>query len=137
MDTKLEKPLPSPSHVTAPYWNGLKEGRIRIQHCLECGGWVFYPRSHCNHCLADRLEWREVTGDATLYTFTIARQPTSPHFADDVPQLLAVIELAGGIRMTTTLVDVDEADIRVGMKLEPCFDRASDDVTLLRFRPSA
>jgi len=136
MATQFPKPLPAPTPITAPFWNGLAEGRIRVQHCQDCGGWVFYPRSHCSHCLSGRLEWRDVTGDATLYTFTITRQPTAPHFADEVPQLLAVVELEGGIRMTTTLVNVQEGDIRVGMKLIPCFDRVSDEVTLLRFQPA-
>jgi uncharacterized protein len=136
MEIKLERPLPVPTPVTAPYWEGLKDNRIRVQHCLDCAEWVFYPRSHCSHCLSDRLEWRDVSGDATLYTFTIARQPTSPHFAEDVPQLLAVVELEGGIRMTTTLANVDEADIQVGMRLRPWFDRVSDEVTMLRFEPA-
>jgi uncharacterized protein len=136
MEHLFEKPLPAPTPVTAPFWNGLKEGRILVQRCQDCHGWVFYPRSHCSHCLSDRLEWREVTGEATLYTFTITRQPTAPHFADEVPQLLAVVELAHGIRMTSTLVNVREDDIRVGMKLAPCFDRVSDAVTLLRFQPA-
>lgn len=132
----FSKPLPLPTPVTAPFWEGLAAGRIRLQSCLDCGEWVFYPRSHCNHCLSDQLEWRVVTGNATLYTFTIARQPTSPHFADEVPQLLAVVELEGGIRLTTTLVNVDESAIAVGMKLEPWFDRTADGVTLLRYQPA-
>jgi uncharacterized protein len=136
VEIRFDKPLPSPTLITAPFWAGLKEGRILVQNCQDCGGWVFYPRSHCSHCLSDRLEWRQVTGAATLYTFTITRQPTAPHFADEVPQLLAVVELEGGIRMTTTLVNVAESDIRVGMKLVPCFDPVSDEVTLLRFQPA-
>jgi uncharacterized OB-fold protein len=136
MDTRLEKPLPRPTPVTQPFWTGLAEGRLRVQRCLDCGGWVFYPRSHCSHCLSDRLEWRDVSGAATLYTFTITRQPTAPFFADEVPQRLAVVELAEGIRMTSTLVDVADADIRVGMKLKPVFDRVSDTVTMLRFAPA-
>ena len=136
METQLEKPLPLPTPVTKPFWAGLAEGRIRIQRCLDCDRWVFYPRSHCNHCLSDRLEWREVSGAATLYTFTVTRQPTAPFFADEVPQRLAVVELAEGVRMTSTLVDVAEADIRVGMRLKPVFDRVTDSVTLLRFAPA-
>lgn len=136
MHTQLEKPLPQPTPVTQPFWDGLAEGRIRIQRCLDCGGWVFYPRSHCNHCLSDRLEWRDVSGDATLYSFTITRQPTAPFFADEMPQRLAVVELAEGVRVTSTLVNVADGDIRVGMRLQPVFDRVSDAVTLLRFQPA-
>jgi hypothetical protein len=82
------------------------------------------------------LSWHTVSGRGTLYTFTIARQPTSPHFADDVPQHLAVVELDEGVRVTSTLVNVAEEDIRIGMPLKPVFDRVSDEATLLRFEPA-
>jgi len=136
MTSNLEKPLPLPTPVTRPFWQGLAEGRVLVQQCGDCDGWVFYPRSHCSHCLSDRLEWREVSGAGTLYTFTITRQPTSPHFADEVPQRLAVVELDEGIRMTSTLVNMRDEDIRIGMRLVPFFDRVSADVTLLRFQPA-
>lgn len=134
---EFDKPLPLPTPVTRPFWEALRERRICVQRCEDCDHWVFYPRLRCNQCLSDRLEWRQVSGAATLYTFTIARQPTAPHFADDVPQLLAVVELEEGVRLTSTLVNVAEEDIRVGMKLEPVFDRVCDEVTMLRFQPAA
>ena len=131
----FDRPLPTPTPTSAPFWNGLKEGVVKLQKCNQCGVWVFYPRSRCSSCLSDSLEWREVSGNGTLYTYTIARQPTSPHFADEVPQRLAVVELEEGVRLTTTLVNVAEADIRVGMRLRPYFDVVADDVTLLRNQP--
>jgi len=136
MELKLEKPLPRPTPVTQPFWDGLSEGEVRLQRCDDCGRWVFYPRSHCNHCLSEALSWHTVSGEGTLYTFTIARQPTSPHFADDLPQHLAVVELEEGVRLTTTLVNVADEDIRIGMALKPVFDRVSDEATLLRFEPA-
>jgi len=133
MDTPMSKPLPQPTPVTQPFWDGLAEHEIRIQQCDDCGAWVFYPRSHCHRCLSDRLTWRVVSGAATLYSFTIARQPTAPFFADEVPQRLAVVELAEGVRLTSTLVDMADADICIGMALRPVFDPVSADITMLRF----
>lgn len=136
MDGPFEKPLPVPTPVSQPWWDALREGHIRMQRCRDCDGWVFYPRSRCNHCLSDRLEWQPVSGDAVLHTYTISRQPTAPHFADEVPQLIAVAELAEGVRVTTTLVNVAEDQIRIGMRLKPVFDAVSEEVTLLRFEPA-
>ncbi len=70
-----------------------------------------------------------------MYTFTVAEQPTAPPFADEVPQLLAIVELTEGVRVSTTLVDVDARAIRVGMPVAPVFDHGDDGITLLRFRP--
>ncbi len=132
----FDKPLPTPTPTSAPFWDGLKEGVIKLQKCNDCGAWIFYPRSRCSSCLSDSLEWREVSGNGTLYTFTIARQPTSPHFSSEVPQQLAVVELEEGVRLTTTLVNVREADIKIGMRLRPYFEPVTDDVTLLRYQPA-
>jgi uncharacterized OB-fold protein len=132
----LDKPLPVPTPTSAPYWDGLKDGIVKLQQCRDCAMWVFYPRSRCPSCLSDALEWREVSGRGTLYTFTIARQPTSPHFASEVPQRLAVVELDEGVRLTTTLVNVADVDIRIGMRVKPYFDPVADDITLLRYQPA-
>jgi uncharacterized OB-fold protein len=72
-----------------------------------------------------------------VHTFTVARQPTHPAFADELPQLLAVVELEEGVHLTTTLVDVDPAAVQVGMAVVPAFDHGDDGVTLLRFRPAS
>ena len=104
---RLPKPLPRRTPTSAPFWDGLDADRVRIQRCDACGVWVHYPRTRCPECLADRLEWHDVSGHGTVLTFTVARQPTARPFADEVPQLLAVVELDEGVRMTTTLVGVD------------------------------
>jgi hypothetical protein len=85
--------------------------------------------------LSDLLIWREVSGQGVLYTYTLARQPTAPHFADETPQQLAVVELDEGVRMTSTLVNVEPSDIVIGMRLQPYFDQVTDAVTLLRYQP--
>jgi len=131
----LVKPIPRPSTTTRPFWDGLNERKVQIQRCEGCDTWVFYPRTRCPSCLSDQLIWREVSGRGVLYTYTLARQPTAPHFADETPQQLAVVELDEGVRMTSTLVNVEPSDIVIGMRLQPYFDQVTDAVTLLRYQP--
>ena len=131
----LVKPIPRPSTTTRPFWDGLNERKVQIQRCDGCDSWVFYPRTRCPSCLSDLLIWREVSGQGVLYTYTLARQPTAPHFADETPQQLAVVELDEGVRMTSTLVNVEPSDIVIGMRLQPYFDQVTDAVTLLRYQP--
>ena len=132
-----EKPLPVPTPTSQPFWDALRQHRVRIQHCARCERWVYYPRSHCPYCLGPGLEWRDVSGEGTLYTFTIARTPTAPPFADEVPQKLAVVELDEGPRLTSTLVNVEPEQIKVGMRVRPVFDDLDEaEVTLLRYEPA-
>ncbi|HMV71704.1 MAG TPA: MaoC family dehydratase N-terminal domain-containing protein [Pseudomonadales bacterium] len=132
----MKKPLPVPTPDTRPFWNGLNEGRVMLRHCRECDTLFHYPRTVCPGCLSSDLDWRQARGSATLYTYTISRRPTHPLFADEVPQYLAVVELDEGPRLTSTLVNVPEANIRIGMPLEPVFEHhAKERITLLRFQP--
>jgi uncharacterized OB-fold protein len=134
---RLAKPLPTATPTSRPFWEGLREGKVRLQHCRACEEWVYYPRSHCRHCLSRDLEWREVAGTGTLHTFSLARVPTAAFFADELPQKLAVVELDEGVRLSTTLVDVNEADIEIGMRLRPVFEATEGgEGVLLRYAPA-
>jgi uncharacterized OB-fold protein len=132
----LDKPRPRATPVTQPYWDALRDEHIRVQRCDDCHAWVHYPRVRCSNCLSARLSWHEVSGRGTVYSFSVARQPTAPPFADEVPQIVTVVELEEGIRLSTTLVDVAPDAVRVGLPVSPVFDHGADGVTLLRFRPT-
>lgn len=124
------------TEVSRPWWNALARREIELQACLACSGWVFYPRPFCPHCGGRDLEWRKVDGAATLYTWSVAETPVSPHFAHLLRPVLAVAELSLGVRVPTTLVDVEPELVTIGMALEPVFDDLTyDGVTLLRYRP--
>ncbi len=140
--TTFEHPMPVKTPTTAPFWDALAQHRIVIQYSPSLQAYVFYPRVRAPGTLADDLEWREISGMGTLYSFTVARRPVSPHFADAVPQLLAIVEWEEGPRFSTEMVnvdiDADPAELRVGMRVRPVFfDYPEHDVTLLRYEPAA
>jgi len=140
--TTFEHPMPVKTPTTAPFWDALAQHRIVIQYSPSLQAYVFYPRVRAPGTLADDLEWREISGMGTLYSFTVASRPVSPHFADAVPQLLAIVEWEEGPRFSTEMVnvdiDADPAQLRVGMRVRPVFfDYPEHDVTLLRYEPAA
>lgn len=127
------KPLPQPTPISAPFWIGLKAHQVRLQRCEDCGQWIFFPRAHCPECASPKLVWRDVSGEGELYTYTIARIPTLPEFTDEMPQILAVVQFDQGPHINTTLIGVQESDLRIGMRVRPVFDDRPGEVTLLRY----
>ncbi|WP_298190005.1 OB-fold domain-containing protein [uncultured Pseudomonas sp.] len=125
------KPMPLPTAISAPFWEGLKQGQVMLQQCDACQLWVFYPRRHCSHCWSHQLTWKAVSGAGTLYTYTVARVPTLPEFASAEPQILAVVELDQGVRMNTTLVGLDPEQLKVGMRVKPVLARVKADGSML------
>ncbi|MDZ7825079.1 MAG: zinc ribbon domain-containing protein [Gammaproteobacteria bacterium] len=99
----LTPPLPRPTPTSRPFWDGLDAGRVRLQQCTACAGWVFYPRNRCPQCLSGELVWNDVAGTGVLYTWTVCERPTAPHFASWGTYVLAVVELEESVRMTTLL----------------------------------
>ena len=128
------KPLPHPTTISAPYWEGLKAHEVRLQQC-DKGHWLFFPRTHCPTCGSRQLSWRAVSGEGTLYSFTVARVPTLPEFTDEMPQLLAVVELQEGVHINTTMVGVEPSQLQIGQRVRPVFDERPGSVTLLRYTP--
>jgi uncharacterized OB-fold protein len=91
---EFSRPMPVPTPTTQPFWDALAQHTIRIQYSPSAQRYVFYPRVLAPGTLADDLEWREISGAALLHTYTVAHRPVAPHFANDVPQILAVAQWA-------------------------------------------
>ncbi|MEN4479571.1 Zn-ribbon domain-containing OB-fold protein [Mycolicibacterium cosmeticum] len=132
MTTPMSRPLPLPTPTSAPFWDGLRRHEIWIQFSSSAGVYVFYPRVLAPGTLADDLEWRRISGAATLVSFAVAQRPVAPQFADAVPHLLAVVQWQEGPRLATELVGVDADGLRVGMPVVPVFTDLPD-VTLLHY----
>lgn len=119
---------------TAEFWKATAEHKLTYQVCTQCDGVVFYPRSHCVHCLSLELEWRESAGTGTLYTYSVVRDNRMPGFAELVPYAVAYVDLDEGFRMLTRLTNVDVDAIAIGARLRVAWND-KDTVSLPEFEP--
>ena len=127
-------PLPRPSTVSEPHWEGCKRGELMVQRCLECEGYVFIPQPACTHCLSEDMEWVRSSGKGTVYSWTTVYRPQQPSF--ETPYISAIIEVEEGWYMMTNLVDMPVEDVRIGLPVEVVFHAINDETTLPYFRPS-
>lgn len=135
MSEAVTKPVPIPDSISAPFFDGARQGRLMLQCCAACGKWSFPVRERCPHCFAAKLEWRQASGRGTLYTFAIMHQVMNPGFAGAVPYNIAQIDLEEGVRMTSNVVGIPTNALKIGMKLEAIFEDVGQDVSLPKFRP--
>ncbi|MDQ1430672.1 MAG: uncharacterized protein QOF40_1274, partial [Actinomycetota bacterium] len=93
----------------------------------------------CRFCQSDDLAGEQVSGRATLYTWTIAVQPFHPFYVDRVPYIVATVELVEqpGLMFMSQIVDCAEEDLRIGLPLEVVFEELGPDLTLPFFTPAA
>ena len=91
----------------------LEAGRIQIQKCDSCGAHVFAPRTFCKSCGKDALSWVDISGKGEVYSNTTVRKKPE----DGGDYCFALIDLAEGVRMISTVVGTDPHDVRIGMPL--------------------
>ena len=89
------------------FWQAASENRLLVKRCLDCGHSHYFPRALCPFCQSDRTEWVETSGRGTIYSYTVARRAP-------VPCAPVVVEIDGGLRLTSVVVDADLDALRIG-----------------------
>ena len=128
------KPLPEPSIDSLPYWEGLKDRRVMLQRCSDCRTVRHYPRPMCGECHSMEVDWIEASGKGRVYSWTVAHHPFHIGFKAETPYILATVDLEEGVRIQSQLLDVDPADLKIGLAVEVIFGQETDDLVLPYFR---
>jgi len=134
-----DRPLPQPMTPEAkPYWDALKERKLMLPKCTDCGHTFFYPRILCPACHSRSIGWVQASVKGRLHAFGIAHQTFNKAYKVPPPYVLAMIELEEGPRMLSNLINVapDPKTIKCDMPVEVVFHPLTDDVTLPLFQPA-
>ena len=118
---------PTETELAQPFWEATRQRSLVAQHCDACRSWIWYPRSFCPTCLGDSLEWRETSGQGRVYTFNVMRKPGNPMMADEVPYVIALVDLDEGYRMSTNIVGVEPEQVRCDQRVRVDWSRGLDD----------
>ena len=127
-----DKPLPTPSPLTKPFYDGAKEGKLLLPRCEDCNRVHWYPRYICPFCHSTNISWIESSGEGRIHTFAVQHRAFGG-WAKEVPFVTAYIDLNEGDRMVTVLRGVDATDpssIKIGSKVKVEFEEASEVIHL-------
>jgi uncharacterized OB-fold protein len=131
--SEWNRPVPAKDPVSAPYWEAAARGELLIQRCPACGNRQHYPRAVCAQCGATP-EWERVSGKGTVYTYTVIRQNHARPFRDELPYVVAMVELEEGPRVMGN-VDGPVDDVHIGMPVEVYFQTAEEGLGVPFWRP--
>ncbi len=118
---------------TEPFWQAAKERRLVAPKCSDCGRFRLPPTPFCPECQSTSMDWIELSGRATVYSFAVVHKfPGQP----DLILVPAVVELpdAPGTRLVTNIIDIAPEEVRIGMNLTVDFHPISDGWQLPVFR---
>jgi uncharacterized OB-fold protein len=108
----------TPYTKVADFARHLRNGHLMGSRCTACGATSFPPRADCEACMSGDFEFFEVSGKATLNTFTkIVAAPTG--FEDVAPFTVGVVDLEDGGRALAWFGDsFSEDEIVIGMEVQ-------------------
>lgn len=96
---------------TLPYWEGCRQKKLLILRCLACGFWIHPPLSVCSSCWSEKIEAQEVSGMASIYTFTITKQREP---ASSFVTVWAELREQERLIVIGQLISTDPAAIKIG-----------------------
>ena len=107
----------------ARYWREIPQRyRMEAARCTSCREIAYPPRLVCAKCGSRGFENVSLNDEGSIVSFTIIRVGSS-QFADQTPYAIGIVELDGGVRITSQIVDCDNSKLAIGQRVKLEFRR--------------
>ena len=126
-ERKIQAPVPNLE--TKAFWDAAAEGKLMVGKCDACGATYYYPRALCPACFSDTTRLQQVSGNGTIYTYSVMRRAP-------IPYAIAYVTLAEGPTMMTNIVDCDLDQIRIGQAVRLVFKESEGGPPVPMFTPA-
>jgi uncharacterized OB-fold protein len=132
------KPLPEPTAENLQFFDALAEHRFVVPRCADCGDYNWVPYPACRSCLSENQPWTEVSGQATVYTYTVVHRGPGA-FDTEVPYVIALgrlIEEPRPMLVLATLAGCPPEQVRIGLPVQIAYrDIPSENATMWHWVP--
>ena len=84
-------------------------------------------------------QWKDPANPSkgTVWTYTVTYQNRTPGFNEEVPYVLALVEMEEGVKVFTNIIECNHRDMRIGMPVEVTFVPAAPQVHVPMFKLAA
>jgi uncharacterized OB-fold protein len=137
----LPIPVPERNGLSAPFWTGLRKGRLMVQRNPRTGVWQWPPQWIAHDTQSFDVDWVEVEPKGVIYSWTRVWHPVHPALKDACPYVVVVVELpqAGNVRMLGNLLGDPLEEVVIGTPVGAVFEHhntAEPPFSLLQWRRS-
>ena len=134
VDVAERRSLPVPDRDSAPYWAALAEGRLELQHCLDCGRWTWPARAICSGCHGETLRWEAAQGTGAVHSWVVTHQVYAPEFVELVPYTVVLVRVDEQDDILIPGRLVSDGEVHQGLRVRAVPERVTDDVGQLHWR---
>ncbi|MFB6079208.1 MAG: Zn-ribbon domain-containing OB-fold protein [Halarchaeum sp.] len=122
------------------FYDRLRDGELSTTRCTDCDALHYPPRVVCPECQSDDLEYESLPHEGTLYAFSVVRGSAPLGMNDDVPFVVAIVDLDGAdVRLSARIDDAEYDDLEIGdrvsLKVVDIDGPEEQDRVFYRFEP--
>lgn len=128
------------SYISLPMYAANVDERLRIiaGKCDGCGTLAYPQRPVCTKCGGDEFTDQKLSGEGTVYTYSVIAGGGAPAEFDDQQVMTGdiisgVVELKEGPRIMAQITDADPDKIEIGTKVRAVVRRLYDQEGILRY----
>src|SRR6516164_11631782 len=133
----LHAPIPVADEVSAPFWEGVRAGKLLLQRCGDCQRWQYPPDGTCSSCSSANIVFEEVSGRGTVYSYSqTVSGARHPYFQNISPYLVGQVELEEqeGLLMCSNFPGATLGDLDVGAPVEVEYQQITPEAVIPQFR---
>ena len=135
-----QKPIPLKNQDNHPYWDAADRHELMIQKCESCQHYSHPPGPACAKCGSTELSWENLGSEVngTVYSFIVSYRPFLPGFQDDLPLVIAVVELekAPQIKLIANVLNCNPEEVRIGMNVKMTWQDITEERALPQWIPA-
>lgn len=124
----IDRIHPVENYDSRHFWQGLRDGKLLIQQCADCGARRHPPQPMCEKCQS--LDWttHESGLAGTIYSYTVIHYPEIPPF--EYPNAVVLVDLDEGVRIAAQLTGSAPDDIEIGQRVTARIVEVQDNLSL-------
>jgi uncharacterized OB-fold protein len=132
---EYNKPFPNVNGDSKEFWAGCKSHELRFQKCKTCGHVRWPPSILCPMCYSKDTKWIVAEGKGRVYSFAVYHVAYHPGFENDLPYVVADVELEEGPRLLTNIVGCRPDVVKCDMPVEVTWEDITEECSLPKFKP--
>lgn len=134
-EISAEKLFPVITETNKKFYESLEIGNLVANKCCACENVFLPPAKNCPKCLSVEVEWIQLSGEGTIYSWVEYKRSYHEVFKDRIPYVVAIIQLKEGARMISNIINYNVDELKVGTPVEAVFTKGYSNFPLVQFKP--
>ena len=130
------KPIPYVDAVTKPFWDATRRGAADLPGVPGLRAPPVLPPGRLHRLRRRRPSWATRPAPAPSTRSRSSASTAGPAFKDELPYVVAMIELDEGVRMMGNVTDVDPETVAIGDQVQVWFADAGERAHIPLWKPA-